>query len=844
MLEAEPVQVSAEIPLAGHFVRFYDDDAFLLHEVGEFIDSALRCGGTGIVIATADHLEVLRPRLDGFGFAAGQAGWYPGRLVMLDAEATLDRFLVEGWPDEARFQRIIGPLLAEAQRSGPVVHAFGEMVALLCEAGRFEAAMELEAMWNRMADRHAFSLMCAYPSRLFARSERTGAFRHICGAHAHVCRSEKLVDADLAGDGDQLVALWQQKAAALDEEIARRQAAERTLRRREMELADFVENAAEGIHRVAADGTILWANKAELGMLGYTRDEYVGRHIAEFHVDGAVIQDMLLRLAAGQTLYDQPARLRCKDGSIRHVLIHSNGCFENGRLLYTRCFTRDASDRMARLAAEVQRDTVLMHAPVAAALLAGPRHVFRLANPRFCQLAGRDGLAGLAFDDAFPDHGGELPAWLDRIYETGEPHACEEYVGRFGNGTGRCLKLNLEPLRSADGLVEAVIVVAVDITEQVQASRAKDEFLAMLGHELRNPLSPIVTALQLMRMRGEAGSQHEQAVIQRQVDHLVRLVDDLLDISKVTRGKIELQREDARVGDVLAKALEMASLLLEQRRHRVSVEVEPGLRWRGDPVRLAQVVSNLLTNAARYTPPGGDVRLAARRVGDEALEISVADNGIGISAEVLPKVFELFYQAHRTMDRAEGGLGIGLALVKSLVEMHGGTVSAHSDGPGQGSRFTLRLPLGAGASGEAGQAALPGLDAAPAETRSASRARVLLVDDNVDAAVTLGHLLRIAGHEVEVHHDPVSALAAVARFGPTVAVLDIGLPVMDGYELALRMRQQGLPEDCVLVALTGYGQEADRERSRAAGFRHHLVKPVAPDVILELVDQLLVQPLH
>ena len=621
------------------------------------------------------------------------------------------------------------------------------------------------------------------------------------------------------------------------------------------ELADFVENAVEGLHRVGPDGTILWANRAELQLLGYEWNEYVGRHIADFHADPATIDYILTTLLSGGALYDQPARLRCKDGSIKHVLIHSNGHFEDGRLRYTRCFTRDATERHERDVALAQRDAMLLNAPVAAALLMGPELRFHLANRRYCELFERDDLVGRTFGEAFPRLGGSgVAEHVARVFATGEPYHAEELALSCLDPQGRLeeryFKFSLEPLAGADSRPDGVIVVAVEVTEHVRsrqaierahrereqllvelsaASRAKDEFLAMLGHELRNPLSPIVTALQLMRMRGDGAHGREGEIIQRQVDHLVRLVDDLLDVSRVTRGKIELKVERVELARVIDKAVEMASLLIEQRRHRLEVELEPGLAWEGDPVRLAQVVSNLLTNAARYTEPGGRLWLRVRRDGLEAVEISVRDTGIGLAPEVREQVFEPFFQGKRSIDRAEGGLGIGLALVKNIVELHGGSVHAHSEGRGLGSEFVVRLPLRSAAmtSGpsEPAPAAMPGV----------ARQRVLLVDDNADGADTLGRLLRAHGHTVEVYHDPVGALAALERFRPTVALLDIGLPVLDGYQLAARIRALAGGEGCRLVALSGYGLAADRARSEAAGFERHLVKPVSPDEVARVV---------
>jgi PAS domain S-box-containing protein len=819
---------------AGHFVRFYDDGDVMLDEVARFLGQAVRSDGKGIVIATQDHIDVLRRRL---GTAAVRVAW-------MDAETVLAQLMVEGWPDPARFEAVVGTAVAAACAGGTTVHAFGEMVALLCARGCHDAALALEALWNGLARQHDFALFCAYPWDAFPTPDLAHAFRQVCAQHDHACADHEL-DLPAAGDVDIGRIRLEQEVRALRAEVARCKDNEQALRRSERELADFVENAVEGLHRVGADGTILWANRAELQMLGYSWEEYVGHNIAEFHADGPVIGDIVNRLVRGETLYDYPARLRCKDGSIRHVLIHSNGSFEDGRLRHTRCFTRDATERRERDIALRQRDRMLLDAPVAAALLTGPDFVVRLANRRYCELAGRGGIEGLPLLQAFPElRGSEIHHLLDQVHASGQPARVEEL-----RVAERFLKFSVEPLAVEAGEERGMIVVAVDVTEQVRtrqeiehahaeraellaelttANRAKDEFLAMLGHELRNPLSPIVSALELIRMRGETGSLREREVIERQVQHLVRLVDDLLDVSRVTRGKVELKCERVELAQPLGKAIEMARPLLEQHRHRLDVDIETGLVWEGDPMRLAQVVSNLLTNAARYTPAGGRVTVRARGAHGDRVRIDVTDTGIGMTPELRAQVFDLFFQGKRNIDRAEGGLGIGLALVKNIVELHGGRVEAHSEGPGQGSAFVVLLPRRTAAASVAQD--VPRV--APAQ--AAARRRVMLVDDNVDGADTLARLLAAHGHEVRVFHEPVAALAAAPGLLPDLAVLDIGLPVLDGYELARRLRVLLDGHPCRFVALTGYGLDADRERSTQAGFDAHLVKPVNPDLVVRL----------
>jgi CheY-like chemotaxis protein len=367
-----------------------------------------------------------------------------------------------------------------------------------------------------------------------------------------------------------------------------------------------------------------------------------------------------------------------------------------------------------------------------------------------------------------------------------------------------------------------------------QADRQKDEFLAMLSHELRNPLAPIRNAVEIMRLLGskESALVEAQDIVERQLTHLVRLVDDLLDVSRITRGKVHLKMEPIEIARVIAAAVEGSRPLLVSRGHdfEVRLPAEP-LRVQGDMTRLAQVVGNLLNNAAKYTEDGGQVRLIVQREGVE-VAVRVQDTGVGIDPEVLPGLFELFTQADQTIDRAQGGLGIGLALVRRLVEMHGGRVQAFSQGLGQGSEFVLFLPL---------------LSRAPASDPSEppdkilpgrARLQILVVDDNVDAAETMAILLRLLGHEVNAVHDGYAALEAVALSVPQVVLLDIGLPGLDGYEVCRRLRQ-GFLKQGVIVAMTGYGQDDDRKRSQKAGFDAHLVKPVDPTELQSLLMSLI-----
>jgi CheY-like chemotaxis protein len=354
-----------------------------------------------------------------------------------------------------------------------------------------------------------------------------------------------------------------------------------------------------------------------------------------------------------------------------------------------------------------------------------------------------------------------------------------------------------------------------------EADRRKDEFLATLSHELRNPLAPICNSLELMKRAGDKAPLREQSrlTIERQLAQLVRLVDDLLDVSRITSNRLELRKERVELARVVESAIETSRPLIDAMGHKLTVDLplQP-VHLHADVTRLAQVLANLLNNAAKYMDRGGKISLSAG-LEKNSLVVRIRDTGIGISEDVLPRIFDMFTQADASLQRSQGGLGIGLTLAKRLVEMHGGAISARSAGVGQGSEFTVRLPT-------IEDAPMDHATAGVSDDVSAGRGRrVLIVDDNRDTAKSMEALLRLSGHIVQSAHDGGEAIAAAAAFQPEVILLDIGLPVMDGYEVARRIRREPWGEKTVLVAVTGWGQDADRARSRDAGFNHHLVKP-------------------
>jgi PAS domain S-box-containing protein len=438
--------------------------------------------------------------------------------------------------------------------------------------------------------------------------------------------------------------------------------------------------------------------------------------------------------------------------------------------------------------------------------------------------------------------------WIEAA-RTGAPYRAACRVWHAPSGGYRFCEASAVAIRNPDGSIREWIGTVVDeherecaLQELRDADRRKDEFLAMLSHELRNPLAPILNAVEVLdRAAAPAAPDDEQLrsryreIIARQVRHMKRLLDDLLDVSRVSQGKVQLRKEPLELGAVLLQAVEVSRPMIVEKRQELSMTLAPGpLPLDADPTRLVQVFANLVNNASKYTDRGGHIAIAVAAESGEAV-VRVRDDGMGMSSELLGRAFDLFVQETRSLDRAQGGLGIGLTMVRTLVKMHGGSVRAFSDGPGRGSEFVVRLPLAA-------RARVPGTsDAPPATSASGRPLRVLVVDDNVDAANAVGHLLELLGHRVTLAYDGPGALAAAAAAPPELVLLDIGLPGMDGYAVAAGLRAAG-HAGATLIALTGYGQDDHLRRSSEAGFDRHLLKPLDFAVLQEITDRLRAAP--
>jgi PAS domain S-box-containing protein len=662
-----------------------------------------------------------------------------------------------------------------------------------------------------------------------------------------------------------------------------------------LHLAAIVESSDDAIISKTLDGTIRSWNKAAELLYGYTAEEIVGKPLSILvppdHPNE--LPEIIERLKRGERIEHFETARRRKDGSRLDVsLTISPVRNAEGKVIGASKIARDITARK-------RQETTLRFLAEASKLLAELldvpatlQKVAGLAVPHFADwcavdMLGPDGLlhrlavahvnpakVELAHElhrRYPPDPNAAMGVW--NVLRTGQSELLAEipdslltasskdeemllilrelglksYMGVPLTVRGKTLGVvtfiaaesghHYGPvdLRLAEDLGQRAAIAIENArlySELKEVDRRKDEFLAMLGHELRNPLAPIRNALHLMKMPGANGAVIEEArqMTERQVQHLVRLVDDLLDVSRIMRGRIDLRKEAIDLADLVAGAVETVQPILEAQAQELIVSLpRESLRLEGDSTRLIQVLGNLLTNASKFSPRASRVWLTAERHGNEAV-LRVRDEGMGIAPDLLPQIFELFVQGDRSLARSQGGLGVGLTVVRQLIAMHGGTVEARSEGEGKGSEFSLRLPLQA----EAPRQKEP----KPAEGSPARalRLRVLVVDDNVDAAESVAMLLRLWHHEVRLAHTGPEALQLAAEYLPDVVLLDIGLPGMDGYEVARRLREQPSLEGTVLVAVTGYGQEDDRRRSEEAGFDQHLTKPVEPSKLQTLLS--------
>ena len=647
---------------------------------------------------------------------------------------------------------------------------------------------------------------------------------------------------------------------------AERQQAELALHASRERFEKIVSQAATGVVQMDIGGRITLANQKYCEMVGRSEAELIGMSVTEVTAPQSreETMDALGRLMAGASGVALDKFYLHKDGSFVsatssvNALRGPDGEFQGlVAIVLDTTETRRVSEQLR--ASEEHYRTLFESVDEGFCVFemlfddAGTPVDYRFLemNPMFQQHTGLVDAIGRTARTMLPSLDEFWYETYGQVALTGEPVRFESeaaamgrwfdvYATRIGGAGSRKVGLLFSDISARKRSEEKLRRLADDLAE---ADRRKTEFLATLAHELRNPLAPIRNGLSLMRLGGDnpAAVAKVREMMERQVGHMVHLIDDLLDIARISGGKLELKRQRADLKAILASAVETSLPLIEASQHALAVDLpEQPLMVDADTTRIAQVVANLLNNAAKYTPARGRIGLSLRRDGDDAV-IAVSDTGVGIAGEALAGVFEMFSQIGRTMDRSQGGLGIGLSLVRRLVEMHGGSVGAASGGANAGSVFTVRLPL-------AQVAMLP--ETAPADSLRGSDGdgarrglKILVVDDNVDAAVTLSMILEASSHTTQVAHDGYRALELARDFRPRLVFLDIGMPGMSGYDTARAMRAMPELDGVTLVALTGWGAESDRQRSREAGFDHHLTKPVQLTVVEELLSGLAATPM-
>jgi PAS domain S-box-containing protein len=722
VVENPPVIDWRDAGQSDHFVQFYKDDSFLVSAVTRFIAEGFRGNERTLIIATPSHIGAVNAALgaEGFDVAALEAA---GQYTTLDAANTLSMFMVDGMPDSRLFNEVIGANVAVATAGGRSLRAFGEMVALLWADGNTSAATRLEELWNELCQRHVFNLFCAYPMTGFSNPSCNTPFLHVCNSHTRVLPAETYgAGSRTADDRLKEIAILQQKAETLEVEIAERKRVEADLRRSKDELAAFIETASLGLHWVGPDGTILWANTTELAMLGYTREEYVGRNISEFHTDQLVIDDILGRLCRGEKLRNYEARLRCKSGAVKIVLIDSSVLWENGRFVHTQCFTHDITEQREaevsnrRLAAIVESsDDAIISKSLKGIITSWNQGAERIFGYTAAEAIGRSIIMLIP-----PARHGEEAEIISRVAR-GERIEHYETVRQRKDGSCLEISLTVSPVKDALGRIVGISKIARDITprkrteqalqtareslakaneylehrvqerthELAEAVAQMEEFSYTVSHDIRAPLRGMqVYSQALLEDYGpnlEREARHCLERIAENATRLDRMVLDVLTFSRVSRSEIQLERVSL---DKLVRHL--VQHYPDMQPPRALLSIEPLEDVIGHEPSLTQALSNLLTNAVKFVAPGvmPKVRIWTE-LRDGNVRLSIADNGIGIKPCHQNRLFRMFERIHPTLPYE--GTGVGLAIVRKALNRMGGDTGMESDGV-SGSRFWIELP--------------------------------------------------------------------------------------------------------------------------------------------------------
>lgn len=672
-----------------HTVQFYSDDGFLIDSISQFIGTSLLAGSAAIVIATKAHRDGIARRLKERGMDLAGA-LKQGRYVVLDPDETLSRLLVDGWPDEVRFAALMGEVIERAKASSGEncsdVAIFGEMVSLLWSEGKCDAAIRLEQLWNNLAKTHAFSLRCAYPITGFDHHEHHEPFVRICTEHSDVIPEEKYLATATDQERHRAIAALQQRAHALETEIAERRKAERLLQRREAQLWDFLESAVVAMHWVAADGTISWANRAELKLLGYDRDEYIGHQISEFHVDQPVIRDILQRLGRHEELHGYEARLRCKDGSIREVRIHSNVFAQEGEFVHTRCFTVDvtgqkrADEARLRLAAIVESsEDAIVSKNLDGIVTSWNSSAEKMFGYRAEEIVGRPITRIIPPELQEEEH--RILATLKR----GERIEHFETVRITKTGERLDVSLTVSPIKDDDGHIVGAAKMARDIRQRKRMEEAlrTTEKIAAVGrlaasvaHEVNNPLEAVTNLIYLAKNHDTASDTVRGYLsdAEEELNRVADLTKQMLGFYREQKGATRTQ-----VGTHLRQLLAVSSSKTKNKGINIQLEIEQDPEIVAVPSEIRQLLANILYNAIDAVNYAGMIRIrvsASRQWGlrTPGVQITFVDSGPGIAPPDHAKIFEPFYTTKPAV-----GTGLGLWICKSIVDRHAGKIQIRSN---------------------------------------------------------------------------------------------------------------------------------------------------------------------
>jgi signal transduction histidine kinase/ActR/RegA family two-component response regulator len=798
-----------EINHPEHLVQFYETDRFLMDSVGTFLGSGLSEGDACIVVATKAHREGLDERLLGYGLNL-EAVKANGQYVSLDATETLSRFMIDRLPEPARFADTIGTIIAQAAEDGRRVRVFGEMVALLWAEGNNNAALRLEELWNDLRREHSFSLLCAYPINGFGGENLAEGLYDVCTAHSRVIPAESYTALTNEDDRLRTIIQLQQKAISLEAEIAERKQAEAALRAAKDELERQVEDLRR-LHSMSVSLASTFDITSVLQEVLQAALEVQGTDMGLLSLCDSHRDGLNLKVQRGF------------DNVLQQVEWVPTGAGACGT-----CYE--------------QRRRIVVEDVEADPLFAEYREMAKVVGFRACHstpLFARNGniIGVLSVHFRHPRRPSVRELCLMDLY------------ARMAADSIENARLHHQMLRELEEREQSIKRERMARAEAEKANRLKDEFLATVSHELRTPLNAIIGWSHMVRSGNldEATIARAIETIERNAKAQAQLIEDILDVSRVITGKLRLNIEPVDLASIINAAIDSVQLAAESKGIELEVTVcSPARHVAGDSSRLQQVVWNLLSNAIKFTPSGGRVEVRLERAGANA-QITVLDTGEGINPAFLPFIFDRFRQADGTSTRKHGGLGLGLAIVRHLVELHGGTINAESPGEGAGAKFTIRLPL-AIASERAKERRMDVGSVRPGDDTNGqvkpilalNGVKVLLVDDDQDTLSMISAMLTDYGAIVQSAASSPAALEALRWYKPDVIVSDLAMPYEDGYSLIRKLRELGIESgnQTPAVALTAYVRIEDRARALSAGFNMFVPKPIEPDELITAIASL------